>query len=1537
MTLKLIYQNIFKTFFYLVDEVQLGLNATLLVRHPTTQRLYVNWDPKISEIARDVDIIERLKLDIPKLARDVQRKITPLKATKDRLTSIIERYENLKITVPQIFQDVVQPHINKVNTCLREGVIYVLWSSLNHQVFFKNVETAMAQLELVVKKVSDIKDARIDAELKKMSEEFLLDLPEEPTDLETFVDDTKKICDTAGAALARSSEKIRVAVLELIKYFAQENQMMDKLNLGTVDEECDSFRQMIDDIFNHFRERQRDALCKCIKYNIDILRKRVFYRGSKSNEASTPLFKATIALVIPNVVLQPNLDDIQGTLTNVCRELIDVSKLVPKWQKPAWAELKSPNPSKVSVFNGPDNAESVQGEFESYHKNISENKDIVKLVMMVTSAVNSVREPIANYLEQFNTFGDLWLEDRDEEVKKFEATEPHLTDWKQYVMKYDQVSENIDELPDKEHIGPVDLRSDSVKESLQVEARNWKVCLCRAMNTEYHQKMKDLLEFMDVNDKALSRNIKDLDDIRFTMDSLSQVRECTPDMDQKLNPIEEAYALLNKFEIKVDSEEANAVDTLRYNWKKLLEKEAIMQQTLLEAQEPYHKELVEKIADFQDASAEFDDAYNNEGPMAEGITPQEASDRLAIFQTKFEDLWRKFQTYNSGEQLFGLTKTDYSNLHKVKKELMLLQKLYGLYNAVMDSVNGYYDLLWTEVDIEAINNELIDFQNKCKKLPKALKDWQAYRDLQGRVDDFSECCPILELMSDKSMQQRHWDRIESTTGVKFDVYNENFQLRNIMEAPILENKEDLEDICISAVKEKDIESKLKQLVNDWAGYELYFAEFKSRGKLLLKGTETTETIAIMEDSLMLLSSLMSNRYNVPFKKEIQSWVQKLSNTTDIIEQWLVVQNLWVYLEAVFVGGDIAKQLPQEAKRFANIDKTWVKIMSRAVETPNVVQCCVGDETMSQLLPHLLEQLELCQKSLTGYLEQKRLVFPRFFFISDPALLEILGQASDSHTIQSHLLGIFENVASVTFHEKNYNQIIAYASREGETVAFDTPVMAQGNVEIWLGDLLSNQQKALHGVIRNAFFSVSDPATFNLLDFQYSQPAQVGLLGIQMLWTMQAEEALVNAKTDKKIMATTNQRFGNILQTLIDQTATELTKFDRVKFETLVTIHVHQRDIFDDLVRMHIKTPQDFEWLKQARFYFDQDEDKCIVSITDVNFIYQNEFLGCTERLVITPLTDRCYITLAQALGMSMGGAPAGPAGTGKTETTKDMAKALGKYCVVFNCSDQMDFRGLGRIYKGLAQSGSWGCFDEFNRIELPVLSVAAQQIHIILTARKEKKTSFIFSDGDHVSLNSEFGLFITMNPGYAGRQELPENLKVQFRSVAMMVPDRQIIKRVKLAACGFRENQILAAKFFTLYKLCEEQLTKQVHYDFGLRNILSCLRTLGAVKRSRPDDSEATIVMRVLRDMNLSKLVDEDEPLFMSLIGDLFPGITLDIVSYDDLQSAMSIHIAKANLINYPQCITILYHYQLISFKNFRKLIFSPKLNQIHCCIHLGT
>ena len=167
---------------------------------------------------------------------------------------------------------------------------------------------------------------------------------------------------------------------------------------------------------------------------------------------------------------------------------------------------------------------------------------------------------------------------------------------------------------------------------------------------------------------------------------------------------------------------------------------------------------------------------------------------------------------------------------------------------------------------------------------------------------------------------------------------------------------------------------------------------------------------------------------------------------------------------------------------------------------------------------------------------------------------------------------------------------------------------------------------------------------------------------------------------------------------------------RLTLSSLIVIIVRAREIVNNLAKQRCMSTDDFNWISNMRYYFDKKSETVKVSMVMSELTYANEFLGNTGRLVITPLTERCYRTLMSALTLNLGGAPEGPAGTGKTETTKDLAKAVAVYCRTFNCGEGLNAKFMSRFFKGLASGGSWSCFDEFNRIELEVLSVVAQQI-----------------------------------------------------------------------------------------------------------------------------------------------------------------------------------------------------------------------------------
>ena len=256
-----------------------------------------------------------------------------------------------------------------------------------------------------------------------------------------------------------------------------------------------------------------------------------------------------------------------------------------------------------------------------------------------------------------------------------------------------------------------------------------------------------------------------------------------------------------------------------------------------------------------------------------------------------------------------------------------------------------------------------------------------------------------------------------------------------------------------ADKQLKIERNIKEIDEFWAVKDFTFKEWKGRGIQVLLGV--TVVMEELDEAAMNMQAMLTMRHVAPFKEHATELLKSLSEAGECIEKWLKVQMLWCSLESVFTGGDIAKQMPMEAKKFNKIDKDWQKCMSKAFDTQKVIECCQNENLLSSL-PVMYTELEKCQKSLEGYLEQKRNRFPRFYFVSGPSLLIILSQGSDPLSMNDHYEKVFDAISYVE-HNKKDKTIIEKIHGDGgtkgsltdhEIINFSTPVKVPAYVVIW---------------------------------------------------------------------------------------------------------------------------------------------------------------------------------------------------------------------------------------------------------------------------------------------------------------------------------------------------------------------------------------------------------------------------------------------------------------------------------------------------------
>ena len=1070
---------------------------------------------------------------------------------------------------------------------------------------------------------------------------------------------------------------------------------------------------------------------------------------------------------------------------------------------------------------------------------------------------------------------DAYIKEKDPDAE--EGDPPEIDELKKDVVYHiEQENKLKDEIPES-----------VIVSMFQINCREFREQLCKKHSDIAKLEIEIIAKRAKIHTEELLKKFEEMHgEIQTKPDDIEQltaIREymtkCEGELEKLKGEIKECmkvYDILDEFNFKFDNED---------DYKKKCQVLKSPKDTIdiIERQSLYLDKTQEKLiaqmygdqTNFEAEIAQLETTISTLSQYQDINQHEEVAEIVKTLDKKMKDAHSKSKKFANRERLMGLNETDYSRLQQLNKEYEPFFNLWTTSDDWFKNHNSWMNDPWEQLNapdmeenvtnsIKTINKVIRYFREK--EQPSILKIGET---IKNDLDKFKPLVPLALALRKDGMKDRHWEQLSKEVG--FEVKpTEDFTFQHIKDLNLIEYVAICEDIGEKASKEFTIELELAKMKEEWNAIEFFLIPFKKSETYTATGFD--DALNCLDEQNVKTQAMQFSPFKKPFEEEIKEWYDLLLLMTDILEEWIKCQGQWAYLQPIFDSPDIMKQLPAENKKFKSVDGKWRNVMKKCKENPNVLHIC-SDPQLKEDFIECNEDLDVVQKGLKDYLESKRAVFARFYFLSNDDLLLILSQTKDVQNVRPHLRKVFENLADVHFNPDN--TISAMFSSEKERIEFVEDVDPRDKgVEYWMGDVEDMMIKSVRHVLLT---SVEDYTERARTEWIKRHPGQCVLNGSQVHWTKEVEDSFQKGPTG---VAEYFKKLGDQLLDTVQLVRTKLNKLQSIALGALIVIDVHAKEVVETLVKEKIDDVNTFEWISQLRYYWENDD--CRVKMVQTDFPYGYEYLGNTLRLVITPLTDRCYITLMGALKLHMGGAPAGPAGTGKTESTKDLAKALAKQCVVFNCSDGMDYKMIGTFFKGLSSAGAWCCFDEFNRINIEVLSVIAQQLLTLFNAKAEGIPELIFEES-RILLKPTFSVFITMNPGYAGRTELPDNLQALFRPMAMMVPDYALIGQIMLYSFGFKEAKTLAEKMVTTFKLSSEQLSSQKHYDYGMRAVRSVINAAGLLKRADQEMNEDKLLLRALRDVNVPKFLKHDLPLFENIISDLFPGVQRPQIDYGAL------------------------------------------------------
>ena len=1471
------------------------------------------------------------------------------------LELIVNMYNEIIENMLPVERPLLHSAVKAIDEQLQSGIDVLNWKSHGIDVFLSDTMTKVKSASDVLQQLKD-NVVKIRAELTSWSSEPLFVRNSKPTKWDDLKADLQP-------RLIRRYGEIHKGGVRMHALLADSNKILH------VSKGQPSWRAYVAFVNRIVADGLRDVVVNSLSYILSEIKAIKLGNKPPILEISLDLFgkSADGMMFVPDLGEKAD----SGGLRDIVNEWIDdfmhVASLFPRVDEQDIVVVPSgssePQNSTVVASSPSHKLVRVAGAPASsatYAKDLLTDETVHTLIGAITEELDASDVACTAFMQTYKEFAYLWTTDLKAMFADFldEAAplavagdfvtgrQPRLDAFDAQIEQYTKVQSRVAELETPSDIGWLRINSQPIKQALNTCTTKWKFVFTAWLHNHVFDSLKELDTFRIFVKDGLKEAPVDDDALKRIMTIIRAVRRRIDATQFLFGPLEECVALLKKHGEAINAK-IGGVDVLEYldrapmKWETTVNITFAKKEAILPLQNKAVSELRERLDDFATHVRARRDEFRNRAPFSVQIARDAAPHGHATSTTgvvlAFADAaFARLDEFDASLTVDKATSEELDNLcdlfevptqrlpelEQSSVELAQLRALWTLYEEIARTFAEWEETRWTQVETVVLLSRLGKFSDALRSHAAAADGWALWGEVQEVLTNVSNIFPLVESLRTPAMRDRHWTTLAVGCGASPLAHAEaSFCLRDMLALQLHHHIEHVETVVNTATTELKIERTLNTIEAIWTAMALEFYVYKDTGVKLVSVSDFVLD-KLEEHTAQLQVIVGMGRYVEYFRSRVVKWQHELAHVENVLHAWLEVTRDWQNLESIFLkSAEIRRQLPDDAATFEQVHGDFATLMEQAAQTPNVLKACSNHELSHLLGEKLLPRLERCQASLHNYLAHQRKNFPRFYFVSNDALVRVLSNAKEPRAIVAECCECFyDTFVAIEFDELAYtergaNEILSISSAT-ETMRFEEPFVIdpKESVEAWLTRFEAQISRTLRDAMTSALKSGAEIAEKQRFDWVFDIPAQIVLTTLATAVTEETELALDNVEGGDgahALHAHLGKRQDRVHE-MVEIARQKLTTVQRTAVVNMITSDVHARDVVARLVEKNVKSKQDFAWAQQLRLYYsaptgagktDDERARVNARICDVGdpaaggseLEYLFQYTGNTARLVVTPLTERCLVTLTKAVSMNLGCLISGPAGAGKTETVKDLAASLGRPMLNFQCGEQMTFKTMAMLLKGLIQNGAWGCFDGINRLSSELLSIAAMQIKSVHSAIEQfadpEQRSRKYRDappgrphcivgefdlmGDSVALIPTTAFFATMNPTYAGRHQLPASLKALYRPCAMITPDMSCISENLLLAQGFEEAASLAVKFSMLYKLGDEMLSSQEHYDWSLRSAKAVLVIAGElIRRSASGGerlSEEAVLMRALRDANLPGLVPHDVEVFQRLLRDIFP------------------------------------------------------------------